>query len=213
MTLLSPLEGHRLWASTYDEEPNPLLALEFRMLSEHFGNLAGRRFIDVACGTGRWANYALQQGARVVGIDLCREMLLHCRAATVLADAARLPLPDEASDITVCAFAIGYMESPMAELARITKPGGSIFVSDVHPEALEHGWTRSFRRGAEVYQIEHRRYGLPELLHTSGLKLVRLLEPRFGDPERAIFRRAGKDAEFDEAGQAAAIYIAHWIRA
>ena len=37
------LEGYRLWSSQYDETPNPLLALETRILSERIGEVDGSR--------------------------------------------------------------------------------------------------------------------------------------------------------------------------
>jgi hypothetical protein len=148
----------------------------------------------------------------VLGVDRCREMLDRCSAPAALADARRLPVPDEWADITICALALGYLDSPMPELVRATRRGGSVFASDVHPKALARNWMHSFRSGSEVYEIEHRRYGLPELLRTEGLRLVAMLEPSFDTPELDIFQRGGKEASFREMCEVPAIYVAHWIR-
>jgi hypothetical protein len=59
--LVSPIEAHRLWSASYDADPNPLLALGMRTLSERLGALQDLRAIDVACGTGRWLTTALLQ--------------------------------------------------------------------------------------------------------------------------------------------------------
>ena len=212
MTLVSPLEGYRLWAASYDESLNPVVALESRSLAAQLPELAGKRVADVACGTGRWARYAVDRGARVVAMDRCSEMLDRCDLPAVLSDAGALPLPDASMDVAICALALGYFDSPMTELCRITRSGGCIVVSDVHPKALDRGWTHSFRSGSEVYEIEHRRYSLQRLLNTYGLRLESVTEPRFGEPERPIFRRAGKEALFETMSQIPAIFVARWTR-
>ena len=52
--------GYRLWSKSYDADPNPLLTLEARMLAGYLGDLNGKIFLDVACGTARSMVYAAQ---------------------------------------------------------------------------------------------------------------------------------------------------------
>ena len=94
---------------------------------------------DVGCGTGR-ALPALREavgpGGTVLGIDVTPEMLEVAReraaasdAALVLADAERLPLADATLDALLAAGLIGHLADPvagLAELARVTRPGGVI---------------------------------------------------------------------------------------
>ena len=51
---VSPHEGHVLWAPSYEETPNALLALEERTLDPLLPDLRGKSVLDLACGTGRW---------------------------------------------------------------------------------------------------------------------------------------------------------------
>ena len=210
--LVSANEGYRLWAPTYDDGPNPVIALESRVLAGLLGGLRGKRVLDVACGTGRWAKHAHDRGAIVVGIDRCAEMLQRCSVPVALADASELPVPYDWADITICALALGYLESPMRELIRATKRGGSLFISDLHPKALDRNWKHSFRSGSSVYEIQHCRYDLEELLATSGLRLVTFVEPTFGAAELEIFQRSGKEPAFQQMCEVPAIYAAHWIK-
>ena len=97
---VSAIEGHRNWAPVYDVGPNPLLALESRLLLERLSPTPPARFIDVACGTGRWMEWALNSGSRVFGVDFCPEMLLQASrkrglsGCLALADACCIPLAD-----------------------------------------------------------------------------------------------------------------------
>jgi malonyl-CoA O-methyltransferase len=211
MIAMEPVAAHRLWARAYDETPNPLLALEERVLEPLLPPLYGSLAMDIACGSGRWSRRLAVGGARVVAVDLCSQMLLRAQGLRVLGDANALPLPEGGADLTICAFALSYMEPCLQELARITRPGGIVIVSDMHPAAAERGWTRSFRAGGEVVAIETHRYTL-DSLQAAGLVLTALIESPLGEPERPLFESAGRLAQFDNACRGPAIYVAKFIR-
>jgi malonyl-CoA O-methyltransferase len=207
MTVLAPREAYQILAEEYDASPNALIALEQRVMTPLLpDNLEGSTVIDVASGTGRWARYCRQRGARAIAVDFCFEM-----RPSVQADAAQLPLPDASADLTICAFALGYAPECFAELVRITRPGGMLVVSDVHPDALKRGWTRSFRHRGTVIQVADQPYALADL-QASGLELSRLIEPHLGPPERELFERSGRLARFEEACREPAIFVARWFR-
>ena len=211
MITLAPAEAYRRPAADYDALPNPLVALEERVVAPLLPDLAGKIVVDAAAGTGRWAERSRALGARTIAIDFCAEMLAHAPRPSVLADLLRLPLADGCADLTICAFAIGYSPHAISELVRITRKGGWVLVSDVHPDALQRGWTRSFRRGPEVIGVAHQPYSLDDL-EIAGIKRVRLIEPRLGEPEKRVFAAAGKLAAFDDAARHPAIFVALWTR-
>jgi ubiquinone/menaquinone biosynthesis C-methylase UbiE len=219
-----PIEGHRIWSSSYDSDMNPVLALDKRVLSERLGCLQGLRVVDVGCGTGRWMTFAQSQGAEVVGIDLCREMLIAAARKPALAGrlalarATQLPLAQEVADLTLCSLALSYFPSAaaaIAEIARITRPGGRVVVSDLHPRTARAGWKRSFRSADQVYVIEHRSYPgrlVKIVAERYGLTLDWEVSACFGAPEREIFVRAGKESVFLEASSGPALHILTWVK-
>lgn len=209
--LLSPLDAYRLLAQNYDSGPNPMLTLEQRTMTPLFPRLYGARVVDTAAGTGRWTSYCRAQGAQTIAMDFCLEMLAGAPRPAVLADANQLPLSDGFADVTICAFAVGYAPACLPELARVTRTGGAVLLSDVHPEAIHRGWTRSFRHGMDVINVAHYSYALEDL-RAAGLKLDCLMEPRFGEPERAVFAKAGRLATFEEVARHPAIFVARWIK-
>lgn len=215
------LEGHRLWASTYDAVLNPVIALERRMLADLLCPIERQSFVDVACGTGRWMTHLRQHGGTVFGADVSPEMLaqasskkLHGRL--VLADAASLPFGDRVADATLCSFAAAYFPSltlAMAEMARITRRGGRVVISDLHPAGMAAGWTRSFRLGRSIYEIEHSNPSLDEYRaagQEANLQLHIQIDACFGDSERLIFRSAGKAQMFAELSRVPAVWIGIW---
>jgi SAM-dependent methyltransferase len=202
LSCVTPMEGHRIWAATYDAGPNPLLALETRLLLERLNPLRDSRFLDVACGTGRWMLLAQQRGCQVFGVDFCPEMLMEASrkpgldGRLGLADARRIPLADGAADLTVCSFALGYLPSP-------------------HPGALAAGWTRSFRSDGQTYEIDHHLHPIATWVasaQSAALALDWVLEAPFAEPEREIFRQAGKDALFPELSRIPALLAMSWTK-
>jgi SAM-dependent methyltransferase len=222
--LVSPIEGYRLWAPGYDDWPNPLLALEGRILSGLLGSMTAKQVVDVACGTGRWMLQLRQLGAVVIGLDISADMLAQAqrkpslRGHLIRADVSDLPLPIATSDVTLCSFAASYFPNlnlAMSEMARVTKAGGRIVISDVHPAAVSAGWTRSFRVGESVFEIETQAYSNEQFAaaaRRAGLQLVALVDAPLGEPERPMFRASGKDAFFAQAASISAIRISVWSR-
>ena len=218
-SVITAREGFRFWAADYDAAPNPLLALEMRILSERLDPARGMRFLDAGSGTGRWMEWAQSQGAQVFGIDSCREMLVQAEhkpglgGRSALADINAIPLKDGAFDIAICSFTMGYVASPanaFRELARVSR---HVIVSDLHPDAVRAGWTRSFRSGDRRFELQHFNYSTADLercAHAAGLKPQWHLQATFGEPERRIFARAGKEETFTKSRAVPAVSITSW---
>ena len=211
VTTLAPMDAYRLLARDYDRIPNPMLALERRTMAPLFPPLRGLRVVDAAAGTGRWASYCASLGAKTIAVDFCEDMLAAAPRPAVRGDLNRLPLPDSIADVTICAFAMGYAPACLRELARITRRGGMILVSDVHPDAIRRGWTRTFSHPTGTIEVAHHPYDLADLAAPE-LWLDCLQEPQFGEPEREAFAKAGKLAKFDEAARHPALFVARWIK-
>lgn len=221
--LVNAREGHGMWSRIYDGTPNPMLHLEERLVAPWIHQIGSRTVADVACGTGRWARHAALRGARVIALDFSAAMLLRASpklpdGCCVQADATRLPLRAESVDWCICCFAAGYIASPDAligELMRITRAGGRIALTDLHPQALESGWKRSFRYAGASYEIQHYAHSI-ERYHEAARRRALLLEDyaqaSLGEPERSIFAAAGREEFFPAAGGVPAVFACLWRR-
>jgi ubiquinone/menaquinone biosynthesis C-methylase UbiE len=218
---LTPLEGYRAWAPHYDETLNPLLALESRVLSSALEVTKGDRIIDAGCGTGRSMAYLAACGARVFGVDFCDRMLALATAKPglnsrcVVADISRLPMRDDYFDLALSSFTLSYAPDLSAALAELARVARRVIVADLHPEAVRRGWKRSFRYQESSIEISHSPYTLTQLddaAHTAGLMCSYRIEASFGEPEREIFRLAGKASGFAEAAGCRALLVTSWVK-
>ena len=218
---LTPLDGYRLWASSYDHDANPMLSLERRILEPLLPPLEGTNVLDLGCGTGRWLLILKEAGARkLIGVDPSPEMLHQARAK--LGDAATLwcgeyanaPIPTASADLIFCNFVLSYVDDPAAFLsfaATVLRPGGSLLLSDMHPATTSAlSWRRGVRVQKEFYEI--RTYDrtiaeVIELCRNAGFTVRLHLEPRFAEEERIIFEQNGKAEYFEKIRQYPLIYL------
>jgi SAM-dependent methyltransferase len=219
VTEIGAREAFRLWAADYDSVPNALLALETRLLAERVDVRAGMRILDAGCGTGRWMRWGEERGAKVFGIDACREMLVlaeknpRLRGKSALADISAIPLRDNAVDLALCSFTMSYVASPASAFRELARVARYVIVSDLHPEATRAGWTRSFRRGDrrfDVAHVDHSAVELDNFARGAGLERIWRVEAPFAEPERGIFTRAGKQDAFENTRGVSAVLITLW---
>lgn len=109
-------------------------------------DLAGRRILEIGCGSAPCARWLAARRARVVGVDVSMAMLRRgaqaitrdeCSVPLVQAGAERLPFQDGAFDHACSAFgAVPFVADSallMREAARTLRPGGRWVFSVNHP--------------------------------------------------------------------------------
>jgi len=147
---LANVAAYDRWAERYPPEAhNPLMRAEQAAMLALCPEAAGRRVLDLACGTGRYGRLMQERGAAsVVGADRAPQMLLRAvLPCCVQADMAALPFADGRFDLILCGLAVGHAPSLIdwvREAARVLAPGGSLLISDFHPDAARAGMHRSF---------------------------------------------------------------------
>jgi ubiquinone/menaquinone biosynthesis C-methylase UbiE len=97
------------------------------------------RVLDSGCGAGALAFALASLVGSVVGVDSSEELVNAGRERApancelLVGDATALPFPFGAFDLATCARVLHHVRRPelvVAELARVTKPGGRILVAD-----------------------------------------------------------------------------------
>jgi len=218
-------EGYARWAATYDQTPNPLLALEQRCLRPLIPDVAGKCVLDLACGTGRWLEKLLAAKPSLgIGIDLSLPMLEVAQQKATMAgrlaraDCLQLPFPSDVFDLAVCSFAVEHIRNlsgVAAEWSRVLKHSADLFITGLHPAAYATGWRAGFRDGQDAMQIDAVPHSAKEMIALflgAGFELRHTLECFVGEPERPLFAYSGKERLFDAARGVPAIMISHFRR-
>jgi SAM-dependent methyltransferase len=172
--------------------------------------LSGLSVLDAGCGAGAQAEWLLDQGADVVGIDLSPAMVEEARRRCagrgrfLVADLAEpLPLEPHSLDGVTSSLTLHYVRElrvPLASFARALRPGGWVVMSLDHPfglplpsqrggyfdtELVEESW----RKGeVEVTQQHWRRplSAVVDAVADTGFAINRILEPQ---PSAEALRR------------------------
>ncbi len=156
---LAPRDAYRLWAETYPPYAhNLLMQVEERAVCELLPDVRGKRVLDLACGTGRYARILRERGARVIALDFSYEMLAQSEKtfARAQGDMNALPLNAAAIDVIVCGLAVGHvadLHRTLQEMARVLERGGTLVYSDFH--AATRKWQRTFRAHNQIFAVQH----------------------------------------------------------
>jgi malonyl-CoA O-methyltransferase len=187
-----------------------MMAEERAMLALLPADLRGRSVLDAGCGSGRYLLHALRRGARrVLGVDLSAVMLARAKADLrfwildfgldsiqnpkskiqfsepwlLRSSIEAIPVQNHWAGLTLCGLTIGHVErldAALAELRRVTRPGGTILCSDFHPIGHALGWRREFSAGGQRYAVRHTPHLYSDWQRTCaalGLRIVNVQEP------------------------------------
>ncbi len=191
------------WSGSYDDDANrtrDLAGSVLRAMADVFG---GREVLELGCGTGLNTEWLAARARRVTGVDFSKGMLRQAERRVAAPNvrflrhdlAQTLPFDAGSWDVVVFALVLEHMASvaePMAEAARVLRPGGSLVICEYHPCRQLAGGQARFRPDAAADEVR-----IPAYVHrvsdfvgpalAAGLRLTRLEEANHPDdgPESA----------------------------
>lgn len=157
-------DGNHLEIFNDIEQDRLVDAIAGAMAAAGEGRSAPIRALDVGCGTGNLSRHLLNAGAQVTGADLSTKLLDEAtrrfaasgRFETVPLNGRDLqPIPDGTYDLVATYSVLHHVPDYaglVAEMVRVTRPGGVIFVDHERSDA---SWSsesyRTFLREAVVW--------------------------------------------------------------
>lgn len=184
--------AYNLWAENYDDQPhNLMLAWDEEIFSVLLNSIDIRNKIltDVGCGTGRhWQKIFDKNPKQVFGYDVSEGMLKKLKekfphATTHLLSGNKLPeLQDESVDCVLSTLTIAHIqnaEQALREWNRVLKPGGTMIITDYHPEVLAKGGKRTFSYHEKTIAIKNYVHTIDDIKEATGqlgLQVLRLVE-------------------------------------
>jgi ubiquinone/menaquinone biosynthesis C-methylase UbiE len=105
---------------------------------------AGRDILEAGCGTGLLLAEAARIGRSALGLDLSHGMLTRARdrgLQVVQGSLTQVPLPDASVDLVYSMKVLAHVppiREAIAELARVTRPGGHLLLEFYNPRSLRY---------------------------------------------------------------------------
>ena len=132
-----------------------------QLILDYFGDLNGRRVLDVGSGKGRFARVLKERhpGASICAFDLSEAMLRSVPAGINTCGGSMTALPF-GSDVFDCAYAIESLEhavdieTAIDEMCRVAKPDGRIVIIDKNAEQWGRLKTPAWEKWFDRKEIE-----------------------------------------------------------
>ena len=156
-------QAYDRWSRRYDDDHNATRDLDARVVRQSPLRVAGARVLELGCGTGKNSQWLATQARELVALDFSPGMLdvarRRVRAAHVRFvehDITRpWPVEAESMDVVVGNLVLEHVRDlrPVyTEAARVLRPGGQLFVCELHPYRQLRGGQAHFE-DAETEEI------------------------------------------------------------
>lgn len=195
-------QAYNSWAQQYDSNENKTRDLEARSLRETLAPLTFEHCLEIGCGTGKNTLWLLEKAATVTAVDLSEEMLSKAKekvsSPTVTFLQANITQPwvfaTKQFDLIGFSLVLEHIEllQPVFEkAAAVLKPGGYLYISELHPFKQYNGSKARFEtdEGTQVVTcFNHHITDFTDAAKASGLHLLSLTE-NFDDDDRNAIPR------------------------
>ncbi|NJK82240.1 MAG: methyltransferase domain-containing protein [Chloroflexaceae bacterium] len=153
---MSVRAAYEQWASTYDTDRNRTRDLDQMVTERVLSRVRGTQILELGCGTGKNTALLARMGEHVHALDFSAAMMERARAklsfSNITFTQADLTLPwpcaDGAVDLIVGNLVLEHIaDLPhiFAEAWRCLKPGGHLFICELHPTRQYMGKQATFR--------------------------------------------------------------------
>ena len=131
------------WATTYDTSRN-LTPFATTVLRKQPFQLSGACVVEMGCGTGANTIWLAERAERVIAFDFSDRMLAQARRR-VSSNRVHFfehdvsnpwPIPDQSADLVLDSLVLEHVADlgvVFQQARRVLKPGGSLFVCELHP--------------------------------------------------------------------------------
>lgn len=199
---MSVEQAYNSWASQYDTNKNRTRDLEAIALRAGLASVPFETCLEIGCGTGKNTAWLVRKSIHVTAVDLSEEMLERARKKVgsnkveyVQADITKdWEFIAQQYDLVSFSLVLEHIEElghVFKEAARALKPGGSVYIGELHPFKQYNGTKARFDTDEGRQVVECYTHNISDFVQAAkqhGLKLVDMNE-YFDDNDRTSIPR------------------------
>ncbi len=145
-------------ADSYDEQRftggGKILDAKEKNMLMSLVNPTGKKILDIATGTGRFAELLSSEGGDVVGLDASKEMLTHNKVECLQGDALNLPFKDKCFDVSTSMRFLHLLDPEdvakfVKEVERVTRD--KFVFESLHPMSLRLFYQWALPQDSRLY--------------------------------------------------------------
>lgn len=137
-------KAYNIWSEQYDTNTNKTRDLEAAALREVLENRYFDNCLEIGCGTGKNTRLLLTKAKQITAVDLSEEMLERAKEK-LLSDKVQFIVADinkewtftnEKFDLVTFSLVLEHienLENIFEKVAEVIKPGGYVYVGELHP--------------------------------------------------------------------------------
>lgn len=157
---MSVEETYNCWASQYDGDDNRTRDLEGAALRETLEEISFERCLEIGCGTGKNTVWLAERAKQVTAVDLSGGMIAKAKEKIGPSDRVAFKQADVTGEWTFCdghydliTFSlvlehIKDLEPVFKNAADVLRPGGHVYIGELHPFKQYTGSKARFETGA-----------------------------------------------------------------
>lgn len=170
--------AYNQWAHSYDEMENKTRDLDKFATSMILADIVGGDVLEFGCGTGKNTEWFSRNAKTVTAVDFSEEMLAKAREKLTgnhiqfrTADITKeWPFENQSFDLVSCNLILEHvadLDFVFSECARVLKPGGHFFISELHPFKQYQGSKARFEQNAALVVLECFTHHLSDFLESA----------------------------------------------
>ena len=183
-------QAYNQWSAQYDTNENKTRDLEGKALRQVLAPISFHDCLEVGCGTGKNTEWLAQKADSVTALDLSEEMLQKAKQK-ITAGHVRFLLADikqpwtfgnQNFDLVTFSLVLEHIEDLhfiFRQAAQCLKPGGYLYLGELHPYKQYTGSKARFETGTGVQVVEcynHHISAFTNAAKENGMALVELEE-------------------------------------
>lgn len=195
-------EAYNIWSEQYDTNENKTRDLEAFALRGTLSNISFDNCLEIGCGTGKNTQWLVTKAKHVAAIDLSEEMLAKAKAKVVEnnVDFIQADITNDWSfinssfDLVTFSLVLEHIENIeniFKKAEKFLKPGGRVYVGELHPFKQYNGTKARFETKEGLHIVQCYDHHVSDFVHAgkqSGLILEDLNE-YFDDEEKSSLPR------------------------